>query len=191
MESVCKIALSNFKDGIEYLQIYPNNLPITLLFNMIFRITVYDVDVLKGLNIICNIYTIYYTYKIFKNIYNEENMFVIVFGVLYIPVVLYVNSAYNDLIFTTLVTMVLYQITKNKKKKIDIYFTAILLFVQYILRPVGIILIIAIEMYYLFKEKNLKNFFVVILIFTLFSIGYGRIEKRIIPQSDEVKTYPI
>ena len=191
MESVCKIAMSNFAEGIAYLQIYPNNLPITLLFNLIFRITIYDVIVIKILNIICNILTIYFAYKTFKNLYKKESVFVLVFGLTYIPVMLYVNNVYNDLIFTTLTTIILYQLTKEKKKKFDFLFTAILLFIQYSIRPVGIILIIAAEMYYLFKEKNWKKFLFVIVIFVSFSIVWGQVEKNIIPKSNEVKKYPI
>ena len=71
MKYVTDIALSNFTEQMEYLQANPNNLPTVLIFNLIFRVTTYDVFVLKVVNIICNIVTIYFAYKIYQNIYKN------------------------------------------------------------------------------------------------------------------------
>lgn len=191
MYYVTEIALSDFKNEIQYLQHYPNNLPISIVFNLIFRITQYDVIYIKIFNIICNIVTIYFAYKIYKNIYRKENKIVIILGIFSISTFLYVNNAYNDIIFTVLTTIILYLVTKEEQNKINTLIISILSFLQFIIRPVGIILIIAICMYYLLKNKDIKKIAVVLAIFFICNIIYSQVEKAIIPKSDEVQEYPI
>lgn len=189
MQNVTDIALSNFKEGMEYLQIYPNNLPITIIFNLIFRITTYNVLVLKIVNIICNIVTIYFAYKTYKNIYKKDNELVLILGVISISVFLYVNCTYNDLIFTTLTTIIIYLVTKDKYNKKDIVIISILSFLQFIVRPVGIILIIAILMYIILKKKKIKTMMIILSIVAIITIIYSQIENIFLPESD--KEYPI
>lgn len=191
MKYVTDIALSNFTSQIEYLQANPNNLPITIIFNLIFRFTTYDVFVLKIVNIICNIITIYFAYKIYKNIYRKESKLVIFLGVTSISVFLYVNNVYNDIIFTALTTIIIYLVTKEKQSKTDIIIISILSFMQFIIRPVGIIFIIAICMYFLLKKKNIKNVAIILGICMAFYVIYIPIENMLIPKSDEKKEYPI
>lgn len=191
MYFVTEIALSNFQNEIQYLQYYPNNLPISIIFNLIFRITQYDVIYIKIFNIICNIITIYFSYRIYENIYKKKNNIVILLGVFSIFTFLYVNNAYNDIIFTALTTIVLYLVTKENKRKIDIFIISILSFLQFIVRPVGIILIIAVCMYYLLKNKNIKNIGILLIIFLICNIMYLQLEKVMIPKSDEIQKYPI
>ena len=64
MYYVADIALSNFTRNLEYLETHHNNLATIIVFNLIFKITTYDVISLKIFNILCNILTIYFTYKI-------------------------------------------------------------------------------------------------------------------------------
>lgn len=188
---ITEIALSDFKNEIQYLQHYPNNLPISIIFNLIFRITQYDVIHIKIFNIICNMATIYFAYKIYENIYKKKNNIVILLGICSISTFLYVNNAYNDIIFTALTTIILYLVTKEKQSKIDIFIISILVFLQFIVRPVGIILIIAVCMYYLLKNKNIKNIVILLSIFLICNIMYSQLEKEIIPKSDEIQQYPI
>ena len=99
MAEVTKIALSNFTENMEYLQRCSNNLPIALVFNLIFRLTTYQVWILKVLNCVCNCVTIYFTYRLYENIYGQKNRLVLVWGIFLIPTFLYVNMVYNDIIF--------------------------------------------------------------------------------------------
>lgn len=191
MEEVVKIAMSDFRENIEYIQIYPNNLPTSLLFNILFRFTIHNYATIKILNIFCNIITIYYTYKIFDNIYKQKNGIVLLLGLCEIPAFLYANYVYNDVIFTTFTTIILYIITKKQERKIDFWILNILLFLQYVIRPVGIVFVIAVEMYYVFKEKNIKKFIVVLLVFLILNFMHIGVKKIFIPESDEVKEYPI
>lgn len=191
MKYVTDIALSNFTDQIEYLQANPNNLPIILIFNLIFRLTTYDVFVLKVVNIICNVVTIYFTCKIYKNIYNKENRLVLFLGVSSISVFLYVNNVYNDIIFTTFTTIIIYLVTKEEHSKRDIAIISILSFIQFIIRPVGIILIIAICMYFILKKMNFKIVAIIISVCAVFYVIYAQVESMVIPKSDEPKEYPI
>ena len=188
---VTEIALSDFQNEIQYLQHYPNNLPISIIFNLIFRITQYDVIYIKIFNIICNMTTIYFTYRIYENIYKKKNNIVILLGIFSISTFLYVNNAYNDIIFTALTTIILYLVTKEKQSRIDIFIISILAFLQFIVRPVGIILIIAVCMYYILKNKNIKNIVILLSIFLICDIMHSQLEKVIIPKSDEIQQYPI
>ena len=185
------IALSNFTEQMEYLQANPNNLPTVLIFNLIFRVTTYDVFVLKVVNIICNIVTIYFAYKIYQNIYKKENSLVLLLGISSITVFLYVNNVYNDIIFTALTTIIFYLVTKDNQSKRDIMIISILSVIQFLIRPVGIILIIAICMYFILKKREIKNVAIILSVCIIFYIIYAQIESRVIPKSDEVKEYPI
>ena len=189
MKSVTDIALANFNTDIHYLQIYPNNLPITIVFNIIFRITGYNVISLKIFNIICNIFIIYVSAKIYENIYKRENNVTLIFGLFGIATFLYVNNTYNDIVFTILIMIALYFITKQYNNKFDIVIISVILFLQYIIRPVGIIVVIATIMYYLLKNKNKKNVIAIVSIFIICNLIYVQVEKRIIPDSQE--KYPI
>lgn len=191
MLNVVTVAISNFAEGMDYLQRLSNNLPIVIVFNLIFRLTIYDIWALKIFNVICNVITVYFTYKIYKNIYGKDNRLVLFLGISSIALFLYVNMLYNDIISTMLITVCLYLITKNNINKAEKVLIPILLFLQFIIRPVGIILIIATIMYYIFKQKNVKMVFAIVLTFLVLSVAYNILENRMIPQSEEIKTYPI
>ena len=190
MGNVVNIAMSNFTDGIDYLQCYPNNIPITIIFNLIFRFTTYDFTVLKLFNITCNMLTIFFAYKLYKNIYKKANKTVLLFGVVSISTFLYVNCLYTDICFTLLTTVILYIVTKEKNSEVDIIIISLLSFLQYKIRAVGIILIIALVMYYLIKHKNYKNVLILISAFVVSCLIYLPIERNIVPY-EENKTYPI
>ncbi len=185
MGQVVKIAMSDFTENIEYLQLYPNNFTICVIYNLIFRLTSYNTWGIKILNIICNILTIYFAYKIYKNIFKKDNILVLVLGVFSISTFLYVNCTYNDLIFTTFVMGTIFCITKEKQDLTNTIIISILAFLQYIIRPVGIILIIAICMYYLLKEKNIKKIVILLSVFLILNFGYKTIQHKIIPKSEE------
>ena len=190
MKSVTDIALSNFKNNMEYLKIYPNNVPIAILFNIIFRITNYNTIYIKIFNIICNVLIIYFAYGTYKNIYKKDNRIILLFGIFNISSFIYVNHVYNDIVFVALIMGALYLITKEgSKNRINIVVISVLLFLQYIIRPVGIITIIAFIMYYILKHRDIKKVIVIVSVFILCNMIYLQIEKRIIPESEE--KYPI
>lgn len=189
MQYVTEIALSNFKNNIDYLKIYPNNLPIAIIFNLIFRITSYKIIYIKIFNIICNILIIFFAQSIYKNIYKKESRIILLFGIFNFAPIIYVNHIYNDIIFVTIVMFAIFLITKNNESKFDIWLISISLFLQYIIRPVGIIIIIASTMYYILKNKNVKNVLIILSVFVLCNIVYLQIEKRILANSEE--KYPI
>ncbi len=191
MLQVTDIALSNFKNKIEYLQVYPNNLPIAIVFNLIFRITTYDVFVLKIVNILCNIITIYFAYKIYQNIYQKENKMVLILGICSVSTFLYVNHIYNDVIYVALTTSILYLVTKKEQNVKEVVLISILAFLQFVIRPVGIILNIAIGMYYILKRQEFKKVLTIFSIFLVLEIGYLQVEKSLIPESEEKMKFPI
>ena len=176
MRSVTEIALSNFKENLNYLQIYPNNLPITFLFNLIFRITMYDTLNIKIFNIICNILIIHFTYGIYKNIYKNDNRLILLLGLFNISSFIYVNHVYNDIVFVALVMGAVYLVTKeSNNSRFNIVLISVLLFLQYIIRPVGIITIIAFIMYYILKNRDIKKVIVIVSVFILCNVIYLQI----------------
>lgn len=190
MLKVTEIAFSNFNQGIEYLQQYPNNLPITIIFWLMLKL--YNgVMIIKLGNVVCNIITIYFAYKIYKNIYHKENKMVVFLGIFSMATFLYVNHVYNDIIFVSFTTIMIYIVTKENMKKKDIIILSILSFIQFIIRPVGIILIIAISMYLILKKYKYKTVAILIVIFVIGNLLYGQLEKILIPKSEEVLKYPI
>ncbi len=191
MAEVTKIALSNFTENMEYLQRCSNNLPIALVFNLIFRLTTYQVWILKVLNCVCNCVTIYFTYRLYENIYGQKNRLVLVWGIFLIPTFLYVNMVYNDIISTMLIVICLYLMTKNENQKWEKFLIPILLFLQFIIRPVGIILLIAAIMYYVLKKKSLKMVFAILITFCVLNFGYQFLESYMIPKSKEKMEYPV
>ena len=68
MLNVTSIAFSGFRDGMEYLQSAPNNLPISIIFYLLFKIY-NDVFIIKLVHVFCNIVTIYFSYRIYFNIF--------------------------------------------------------------------------------------------------------------------------
>ena len=183
MMQITKIAQSNFSQGIEYLQHYPNNLPITILFYLMFKLHS-GVMIIKLFNVACNIITIYFAYKTYQNIYKNENKLVLLFGIFSIPTFLYVNHMYNDIIFVALTTIILYIITKEKLRKQDIILLVTLSFIQYIIRQVGIILIIAECMYLILKKCNVKTVTILLTTFIICNLIYIPIQKHFIPKTE-------
>ncbi len=185
MAEVIKIAKSNFTENIEYLQKYPNNLPICILYNLIFKVSSYNVIILKILNVICNILTIYFAYKIYENIYKNKNIVLVLLGLCSISTFLYVNCTYNDLIFVTIVMAILYLVTKEQQNKLKFLLICILSFLQYIIRPVGIILVIALCLYYLLNKRNLIAVVILVASFLILNFSYFKLKESIIPVSDQ------
>ncbi len=190
MGKVYDIAINNFRYDIEYLQQYPNNLPITIIFYLILKLHK-GVMAIKILNIICNIAIIYFTYKTYTNITKKKNKLVLLLGITSISMLLYENCLYNDIIFTSLVAIIIYIATKEEHSIKDIVALSLLSFAQYIIRPVGIILIIAICMYFILKKQNLKIILSIILTFIICNLIYIPIKNYFIPKTEEPADYPI
>ncbi len=188
MQGVVSAAVSNFKEGMEYIYLFPNNLPISVVFFFLFKIYK-GVMVVKITNVICGILTIYFAYKTYENIYKKENKLVLLFGMFSIPTFLYVNHLYNDVIFVALTTAILYIITKQESKKKDIVLLVILSFIQFFIRQVGIILIIAEAMYLILKKQNYKAVLAIGIVCIVFQAIYvTQVENRLIPENEKEKS---
>ncbi len=188
MQGIVNVASSCFKEGMEYIYLFPNNLPIAIIFFFLFKMYK-GIVIIKLANVICNIITIYFAYKTYKNIYTNENKLVLLFGIFSIPAFLYVNHVYNDVIFVAITTIILYIITKEKLMRKDIIILAILSFIQFFIRQVGIILIIAEIMYLILKKHNYKAALAIVVTCTIFQTIYvTQIENRLIPESEKGKS---
>ena len=65
-----------------------------------------------------------------------KNRIVILLGIFSISVFLYANQMYNDVIYVMLSTVCLYITTKQENKIQDTIILSLLLFLQFIIRPV-------------------------------------------------------
>ncbi len=190
MLRVIEIASSNFSQGIDYLQIYPNNVPITIIFYILLKIYS-GVTIIKIFNIFCNISTIIFAYKIYNNVYKNNNRIVLLLGIFSMSTFLYINHLYNDVIYVLLATIMIYIATKDSYNVKDIIALSVLAFLQYIIRPVGIILIIAVAMYLILKKFDYKTLLIMLITFIICNLIYSQLEKVLIPQSEENPKYPI
>lgn len=186
---IYKIAFSNFTEDMEYLQRCNNNLPITIILNLIFRITTYNLIALKVFNILCVITTFYFMYKICSLENKKTN--IVLLGVFHLSTFLYTNQIYNDTICIAIIAIVLYLHIKLNPSLWDKILVPVLLWLQYILRPVGIIVIIASIMYYILKKRIWKMVLAIVSVFIVLSLLYNVVESKMIPPSDVNKPYPI
>ena len=154
MKMVYEIAVSGFKLHQDYISFYTNNIP-TVILMMLFTFLYKSIIIVKIINIICNIIIAYLTYKIAENL-GKKNKLYFILCLLNIPVFLYINIIYNDIAFTLLTTLLIYLTTKNNKGKWNLPLRIILSVIEFMIRPVGIIHIIAITMYEVLSGKNYK-----------------------------------
>ena len=154
MKMVYEIAVSKFQLHQDYIRFYTNNIP-TVILMMCFTFLYKSIVTVKIINIIFNIIIAYLTYKIAENL-GKKNKLYFILTLINIPVFLYINIIYNDIAFTLLTTILIYLTIKDKKDKWNLPLRIILSVIEFMIRPVGIIHIIAITMYEILSNKQYK-----------------------------------
>jgi hypothetical protein len=168
---------STFNKG-GYLYMFPYNFSIVLYYVTLLSIFPNSYIVLKVFNILFSLVTTLIIYLIYKELNyksneNENHYGILVFSVLYIPSILMSNFIYNDTIATAFFAATVFFVIKFIKEKSLKYLIifSILLSIGNYFRNIGIILLIAISIYFLMNIKKIKfkkilvYFFIIVIIF--------------------------
>ena len=191
MLSVYTIAANGLKGDLTYLQNYPNNLPIVLVFTILLKIYK-DPAVIKVAQVFCNLIIIILTTKIYKKIFHSsDDKIITVFLICNIPTILYTNHVYSDIAATLFSIVALYYLLCfdfDKRKRWHIIVISFSLLLCFIIRPNCIIYIIA-AIIFLLYQKEYKFLFFTIVSFMIFYLGYQILSSVLVTKS-EIQ-YPI
>lgn len=155
-----------------YLYQYPNNIGITLLLSLIYRIFPDTLLVPKFLNVVFSSITTYLIYKIYEDSCSQRDggkYGILLFAGFFLPMILLNNLVYNDIIATSFFTGVVFEGIRYVKtnKWSHLLLAGLYVVAGNFLRQVGIILLIAVSIYFILKKiKILKAivFFAAVLI---------------------------
>ena len=195
MGIVWEIATNGLKDESGYLSYYNNQIPLVIYLWVISNLFGNSILVPKIMNIVLCSITLIYTKKIWE-LYSKEKIDkkIIWFAMPFIPIIIYMNHIYNDILFTTLTIVLLYYVLLYKEtigKQTSLLASIILLSAfQYVIRPVGIIYIVAIAIYMLFFRRELKKTLIYCLLSVLFIVGITTVNKTIFKIEDG-KSFPV
>ncbi|MCR5700808.1 MAG: glycosyltransferase family 39 protein [Lachnospiraceae bacterium] len=195
MKNIYEIAINGFKDEQGYLSNCPNQIPITTYLWVITSIFGKNILIPKIFNIICNVGIIYFLYKIYlviadTNELSSDKKAIMWFSTPILSVVLYENHIYNDILFTFLTTILIYLVLKKQDTNLIFAIVCVLSVVQYVIRPTGIIYIIAIFLYMVLYQQHYRKALVYVLFCVSLIFGVGKLNKKIF-NVDTTKEYPI
>lgn len=153
-----------------YFYVYPNNIAYGMLLSSVFSIASFvgisSVTILGMigilLNIICIDVSLLMIYKIQKEYFPQDkrNLFWL-FTIMYTPFITYVPIFYTDTLSLPFIVGAIYcllNVIAQKKQKINIFFSGLLLGIGYCLKPTTIIIVIAFIIFYLFFVKINEQF---------------------------------
>ncbi len=192
MKCIYDIAVHHMKDEIGYLQIYYNQIPITLYLCMILQVFGESILVPKLFNILFDIIILFFLYKIYRLLSQNvtQSKAIIWFAAGILPVFLYENHIYSDVPFTALTVILIYLILKADYTPMHLSVMIILSVLQYLLRPVGIIYIIAAAMYMIFAQKEWKKCSLMILVIMIGILSIVKLNITVF-KVDTNRSYPI
>lgn len=192
MKYIYDIAVNGLRDETGYLSVYNNQIPVTLYLWIVMGIFGKSIIVPKILNVVFNIIILIFMRRIYMLFGKSENdaKGIIWFSSTFMAVFLYVNHIYNDILFTMLTVILIYMILKREYTAVRSGIICLLSVVQYLIRPSGIIYIIAIVLFMVFYQKEWKKCIVYICAVTIMITGIVKINKAFFCV-DEDKTYPV
>ena len=155
-----------------YLYQYPNNVGITLLLTIIYRIFLNSLLVPKLLNVVFSSATAYLVFRTYEETCRPEDgkgYGILLFAGFFPPMILLNNLVYNDIIATTLFAGVVFEAVRyvRIKKLRHLILAGLYIISGNFLRQVGIILLIAATLYFAIKRiRTIKilAFFVIVII---------------------------
>ena len=185
-----------------YLYQYPNNIGITLLLSVIYRVFPQTIMVPKLLNVAFSAITSLLIFKIYEELFSpkETNDFALmIFSCFFPPMILLNNLVYNDIYATTLfLGAVFYSIRFVKTKRLScLALTGILLIMGNFLRQVGAVFLMAILIYFMITRvsllKSLTFFGIVMVLFKMpmFLVNDYLIETKKVPTQIGTNSIPI
>lgn len=188
-------ALNNNMNGSAYLVSYPNNIMITIIYTVVFKINYFlgikdFITVATIFNACCITATVILTYYIAKIMYNKEKATLALIILLFTtPLYLHVAIYYTDslsMFFSTLILFMYCLIKKEKNKNKSLFLQiglGIILIIAWKVKITSVFVAIAIGICLLFnnfKIKKIKNLIVVVITMIVLLVGYNSIiENRI------------
>lgn len=192
----------------EYMQSYQQQLSLAFVFSMIFRLIHFDImQVLRVLNIICNILIVIAIYKINSQIskkYNTNKVLLMALMLTFISIPMLLTFIYGDIPSMALCLFSVYFIMKyiDTNKISNFFIASIFSMIAYMMRMNSLIFIIATVIYLLLnlinnfrKEENKKrilDIFIVILYIVISIIPSALVKNYYLDKYnlDKTKTYP-
>jgi hypothetical protein len=188
-------------DKTGYLYQYPNNIGITLLLSIIYRIFPYNMMVPKLLNIAFSTVTSILIFKIYEELFSQSknNFGILILSCFFPPMNMLNNLVYNDIYATTLFLGAVYCSIKFTKSKswYSLLFARILLTAGNFLRQVGALFLLAILLYFIIEKVSIIKsiaFFCLVMIacrVPLFLVNYYLIENEKITEQIGLNSAPI
>ncbi|MCM1234890.1 MAG: hypothetical protein NC489_32720 [Ruminococcus flavefaciens] len=192
MKMVYDIACHNMRDESGYLSSCSNQIPVCIYLWILLKVFGESIMVPKLFNLLCNILICWFIYKIYLFYSDDFNSAkgIIWFSAFLIPPVLYENHIYNDVFFTMLTVIMVYFILCRKYTKMTLLLLCGIAILQYLIRPCGIIYIIAMEMYMILFRKERKKALICSVVILVGIIGISVINNQIF-QVDKSEGYPV
>jgi hypothetical protein len=138
------------------LNIYPNNIGITLLFSLLFNFFPKSYLTIRILNTIFSTITMYFIYKIYSTLASKKSYGLILITLIYLPPIIMNNHTYGDVISTSFCTISIYfsiKFYKTTQLKYMI-FTLIFLIIGNFIRQTTILFTISIFIYWIIGSHN-------------------------------------
>lgn len=192
MKMIYDIAAHNMVDETGYLSWGGTQIPSALYLWVVLKIFGTNIFVPKILNMIFNIVTYFFIYKIYK-LYSDDTVDVkaiIWFSAIFISPVLYENHIYNDVPFTMLILIMFYLVMRKKYTKWRLVLLCGIGIVQCLFRLSGVVYVIAVAMYMILFQREWKKAILCSVIILAGIIGAGRVNK-VIFQADVSKEVPV
>nr|WP_302598880.1 hypothetical protein [uncultured Cellulosilyticum sp.] len=142
--------------GIEYFKVYPNNIVITIVYGIILMIFPQSIVTLKIINIAIVLGTAIVIQKLWAIQNSKYTNIVLLFNLAFLPIIIYINHIYTDLLFVMCTLAAVYIYIKCGKKIIA---PMIILAMTYFIRPIAVIFIVAVLIDYIcyVYEKRAKT----------------------------------
>jgi len=177
MKSVYDIAANGLVDETGYLSVYNNQIPITVYLYLLMCLFGKSVLVPKIFNIIFNTVILFFVYKIYVLLNGKEKSALAIIWMTspFLPVIMYVNHIYNDILFTMITVILIYIVLNNNFSNPMMCVMCFLSVLQYVIRPSGIIYIIAIAMYMILKYGEWKKCIAYIVVVVAMIVGITKI----------------
>lgn len=192
MSYVYNIATNGLTDDTGYLSTYDNQIPLTVYLWIIVSIFGKSIMVPKVFNIIFNLIILFLTYKIVKQITNssETAKLSVWLSAIWLSSIIYINHIYNDVLFTALTLAMVYIAVKGSYTTMEMILLCALSVIQYLVRPCGILYIIAIAMYMVMKQKVWRRCLTLLTIVVSMIILTININNKVF-NVDKTKSFPI
>lgn len=191
MGEVYKIATSYVQTGnynIDYLLTYPNNIMITLIYVLVFKIA--SIFSLSNFVVVATVFngfiitlTVLFTYKIAELLFDKKKALMILLIMLFTtPLYLHVAIYYTDslsMFFSTLNLFLVLKVEKSKANKSRILFQLLLalsIVIGWKLKLTSVFVIIAVIVFYFLKgikKQQAKKFLLVIPMIIILLVPYN------------------